>query len=629
MTNALETEGLVKRYGATTALSGVDLAVPAGRILGLLGPNGAGKTTMIRILATLLRPDAGTARVGGLDVVRQAAAVRRLVGLTGQYASVDEDLTGAENLVLIGRLLDLPKATATSLAVRLLDRFGLDDAAGRQVRTYSGGMRRRLDLAASLIGEPEVIFLDEPTTGLDPGRREDLWAMIRSTADSGATVLLTTQYLEEADALADRIAVIDNGRVIATGTPAELKQVVGGQTIVVRPRHPDQLDRAAQVIGAATGRAPEPSERGVLSVAVDGDAAFGRVVAGLGQAGIGVTEISLRLPSLDEVFFTLTGRHTGSAGAGPGSAGAEAGHASPIKAADQSRADQSRAHPQHASRSRTHRQGVHMTGTTAPPTAVGSRGSQPLRLARHSLLLARRGLTKTRRNPGLLLDALFLPVVFLLLFVYLFGGAVTGSVHTYLQYVFPGVLVMTTLMTGLLASGVSLNIDVKTRVFDRFRSLPIGRSAPLIGSVTGDAVRYLVAVTALFGLGFLLGFRVHTGPLAALAACGLAITLGFSLSWVTVLVGLLVREPVVVQTIGFLGIFPLAFGTDMVAPTSTLPGWLQAWVKVNPVSDAIEACRGLLVGGPVASAAARTLVWSAGILAVFVPLAVATYRRRT
>ncbi|MFI6539964.1 ATP-binding cassette domain-containing protein [Nonomuraea sp. NPDC050547] len=307
MTYAFQAEGLVKRFGKTTALAGVDLAALPGTILGVLGPNGAGKTTAIRVLATLLRPDEGRAEVGGLDVVRHAPRVRKMVGLTGQYASVDEDLTGTENLVLLGRLLDLRKPEAERRASELLGRFGLAEAAGKRAGTYSGGMRRRLDLAAGLVGEPSVVFLDEPTTGLDPGRREDLWRMIRTIADGGGTVLLTTQYLEEADALADEICVIDHGRVIAQGTPAELKQVVGGQTIVVRPKDPAELARAAELTAKATGREPASVAAGVLTVAVDGGAAFTAVVGALAEAGIEVAELSLRLPSLDEAFFALTG----------------------------------------------------------------------------------------------------------------------------------------------------------------------------------------------------------------------------------------------------------------------------------------------------------------------------------
>ncbi len=231
MTNAIIAEGLTKRFGTLTAVDGVDLAIPAGTVFGLLGPNGAGKTTTVHILATLLRPDAGRATVGGYDVTTQAHQVRQLIGLTGQYASVDETLTGAENLILIGRLTGLPRKAAKQRAAALLAQFHLEDAARRAVKTYSGGMRRRLDLAASLVTRPRVLFLDEPTTGLDPRSRNEMWDVVRDLTSDGVTVLLTTQYLEEADQLADQIAVIDHGRVIAAGTPDELKAATGAATL--------------------------------------------------------------------------------------------------------------------------------------------------------------------------------------------------------------------------------------------------------------------------------------------------------------------------------------------------------------------------------------------------------------
>lgn len=310
MDDAFEAEGLGKRFGDVTALSAVDLVGRRGAILGVLGPNGAGKTTAIRILATLERPDRGRAAVHGLDVVRDAARVRRLIGLAGQYAAVDEDLTGRENLVLFGRLLDMSRTDAVARAGHLLSRFELADAGDRRVSTYSGGMRRRLDLAASMVGRPKVVFMDEPTTGLDPGKRDEVWRMIRAMTHDGGAVLLTTQYLEEADALADDIVVLDHGGVIASGTPAELKQVVGGQTIAVRPSDPGRLEDAAGIIAAVAGRAAERGAQGVVTVPVDIDAQFTEVVHRLEAAGIGVSELSLRLPSLDDAFFVLTGRHT-------------------------------------------------------------------------------------------------------------------------------------------------------------------------------------------------------------------------------------------------------------------------------------------------------------------------------
>jgi oleandomycin transport system ATP-binding protein len=309
MSYAVEVERLVKRYGKTTALAGVDLAVRTGTVLGLLGPNGAGKTTAVRILATLLRPDGGSARVGGYDVVRQADRVRELVVLTGQYAAVDEDLTGQENLIMIARLWELPRREARARATELLERFELADAGRRSVKTYSGGMRRRLDLAASLVTRPAVLFLDEPTTGLDPRARGEVWQMIRELAGDGVTVLLTTQYLDEADRLAVEIAVIDHGRLIASGTPAELKAKVGGQTLDVRPADPARFDEVTAIVTAAVGTAParHPEDPGLLSVPVEDPDVLPTVVRRLGEERIVVTELALRLASLDEVFLALTG----------------------------------------------------------------------------------------------------------------------------------------------------------------------------------------------------------------------------------------------------------------------------------------------------------------------------------
>jgi oleandomycin transport system ATP-binding protein len=308
----VEAAGLHKRFGSVRALQGVDLTVQRGTICGLLGPNGAGKTTAVRILATLLRPDGGTARVGGFDVARQPDKVRPLLGLTGQYAAVDEELTGHENLVLVARLLELSRAQARRRAGELLDRLELAQAGGRPVRTYSGGMRRRLDLAASLIGRPPVLVLDEPTTGLDPRARIEVWELVRGLVAEGTTVLLTTQYLEEADRLAAQVAVLDHGRVIEHGTPAALKARVGGQTLDVRPAERAQLQQVAAIVAQVTGATPtQDGDGGMVSVPVDGRLAGSQALTAvahrLEQAGIAVTEVGLRLASLDEVFLALTG----------------------------------------------------------------------------------------------------------------------------------------------------------------------------------------------------------------------------------------------------------------------------------------------------------------------------------
>jgi ABC-2 type transport system ATP-binding protein len=305
---AIHAEGLVRRFGDNIAVEGVDLKVAPGEIYGLLGPNGAGKTTTIRMFATLLRPDSGSARVFGHDVVAEADAVRGLVSLTGQFASVDEDLTGLENLVLIARLLGHSRKAARARAGELLDAFGLTEAAGRQVKKYSGGMRRRLDIAASIVVTPDLIFLDEPTAGLDPRSRNQVWDIVRTLAAGGTTVLLTTQYLDEADQLADRIAVIDHGRVIAEGTPGELKASVGSGSLHVRLRSPEQRPEAEIVLSQALGISVHlESDPAALSARVSDPERVAHALAELSRSGVAVTDFALGQPSLDEVFLALTG----------------------------------------------------------------------------------------------------------------------------------------------------------------------------------------------------------------------------------------------------------------------------------------------------------------------------------
>jgi oleandomycin transport system ATP-binding protein len=309
MESVIQVEGLVKNFGDTRALTGVDLAARRGTVLGLLGPNGSGKTTTVRVLATLLRPDGGRASVFGHDVVAEPDAVRRRIGLTGQYAAVDEALSGTHNLILIARLLDLSRAESRVRADELIERFGLTEAAGRRVRTYSGGMRRRLDLAASLIGRPEVLFLDEPTTGLDPRHRNEVLDSVRGLAADGTTVLLTTQYLEEADQLADDLVVLDRGRVIASGTPASLKAEVGGRQLQVRPMDRVDVPAVAAIVADLAGRAPSVTPTGEVVLPGAGPQLLAAVATRLESSLVAVAEMGLRLPSLDDVFMTLTG-HT-------------------------------------------------------------------------------------------------------------------------------------------------------------------------------------------------------------------------------------------------------------------------------------------------------------------------------
>ncbi|WP_406142591.1 ATP-binding cassette domain-containing protein [Streptomyces sp. NBC_01089] len=309
---AVQVRGLVKHYGDTKALDGVDLDVQEGTVLGVLGPNGAGKTTLVRVLSTLLQPDAGTATVAGYNVLTQPRQLRRVIGLTGQYASVDEKLSGWENLYMIGRLLDLPRKDARRRADELLERFSLTDAAKKAAMNYSGGMRRRLDLAASMIGNPSVLYLDEPTTGLDPRTRNEVWDEVQRMVAEGATVLITTQYMEEAEQLANELTVIDKGRVIANGKVNELKAKVGGRTLQIQPSDPGQLPAMARALAEAgldgvAGSQAVPDE-GLLNVPILSDEQLTAVVGLLASRGFGITNIGTHLPSLDEVFLAITGQ---------------------------------------------------------------------------------------------------------------------------------------------------------------------------------------------------------------------------------------------------------------------------------------------------------------------------------
>jgi oleandomycin transport system ATP-binding protein len=302
-------ERLTKRYGPFTAVDDVSFDVKPGLVTGVLGPNGAGKTTAVRILATLLRPDGGTARVCGHDVAREPHAVRRLIGLTGQYASVDQDMTGLQNLFMVARLLGSSRKAARVRAAELLERFGLSDAAGRRASTYSGGMRRRLDLAVSLVADPRVLYLDEPTTGLDPESRNELWTVVRELVADGSTVLLTTQYMEEADRLADDIVVVDGGTAIATGTPDQLKTRIDRQTLEIQPAETADLNVTGRIVAELSGLAPVAQGNRLL-IQVNDAALPAAVLRRLDEAGVELTELALRRPSLDEVFLSLTGSRT-------------------------------------------------------------------------------------------------------------------------------------------------------------------------------------------------------------------------------------------------------------------------------------------------------------------------------
>ena len=601
---AVRVEGVVKRFGATVALDGAGLEVPAGMVFGLLGPNGAGKTTLVRILATLLAPDAGRAEVFGHDVVREPAAVRELLGLTGQFAAVDELLTGRENLEMFGRLFKLSREDARRRAGELLERFDLAQAADRPARTYSGGMRRRLDIASSLLTRPQVLFLDEPTTGLDPRSRNEIWAIVRELRRGGTTLLLTTQYLEEADQLADRIAVIDRGKVIAEGTGNELKDRVGGQILEVELSSVAQRDRAQAVLAGVGCGEPEPDERPdrlTLPAPRNGLQLVEEAAAELRRAQIGVSDIGLRRPTLDDVFLQLTGAPPSEDGGGPS--------------------------PRTRRRPRPQQPAPDVPAPRRPVLRLRLPSPQAVRSAvTDTAVVTGRNLRHFIRQPDLLVFSTIQPVLFVLLFVYVFGGAIGRSLPhgvAYVDFLLPGVFVQSVTF-GASQTAVGLKEDLERGVVDRFRSMPMARSAVLAGRTVADLVRNILIIGLMIAVGYLVGFRFLGGVAGAVACIAVVAAFGFALSWIFAFVALTVRGAETAQTAGFVVIFPLVFASSVFVPVSTFPDWLQAFAKINPVTVTADAARSFAFYGTPASLGAAA-AWIGGLLAVFIPLSVWRY----
>ncbi len=503
---AIAVTGLAKSYGDLHVLRGVDLEVPRGSVLALLGSNGAGKTTVVRILSTLLRADAGVARVNGFDVASQAGRVRESISLTGQFAAVDEILTGRENLVLIARLrhLDAPGAVAQAL----LERFSLAEASGRRVSTYSGGMRRRLDIAMSLIGDPPVIVLDEPTAGLDPQGRLEVWRAVKELTGRGATVLLTTQYLEEAEQLADRI---------------------------LDP--PPGSDRRRRHAERAQGAAP----------------------AGQGGVRREAAHPRGRLPRAG----------------GPGRPGEAA-----------------------------------MTSDALADTTV----------------LLGRSLRHVTRSLDTVITTTIMPIAFMLLFVYVFGGAIHTGPGPYLTYLLPGILVIT-IASGISYTAYRLFLDIQGGIVERFQSLPIARSAVLWAHVLTSLVANLVSLAVVVAVALLMGFRTSAGVLAWLAVLGILVLLTVALTWLAVIPGLTATSPDGAGAFSY-PLILLPFISSAFVPTATMPGPVRVFAEHQPVTSIVDTIRALFTQQPVGSGIWVALAWTLGILVVAYALAMSTYRRK-
>ncbi|MFL5782841.1 MAG: ABC transporter permease, partial [Thermoleophilaceae bacterium] len=480
------------------------------------------------------------------------------------------------------------------------ERFDLADAAARPARTYSGGMRRRLDLASSLLTQPRILFLDEPTTGLDPRSRNQIWAIARELVRDGTTLLLTTQYLEEADALADRIAVIDHGLVIAEGTGNELKERVGGQILEVELVNATHRGEAQAVLRGVGCGEPEPDERPdrlTLPAPRDGLELVEEAAGALRRANIEVTNLGLRGPTLDDVFLQLTGAPASENGDRPSTA------AAPVPATAPRRRRLLRAHV---------------------PTPRELRSA-----VTDARVVTGRNLRHFVRQPQLLVFSTIQPVMFVLLFAYVFGGAVQGSLPNgveYVDFLLPGIFVQSVAFRAT-QTAVGLSEDLERGVIDRFRSMPMARSAVLIGRTTADLVRNVLIIGLMTAVGYLIGFNFQAGLLNALACVGIVSAFGFALSWIFAFLALTVRGAEAAQSAGFVVTFPLVFASSVFVPVASMPDWLQTFAASSPVTLTANTARSYALEGGVPASLGETAAWIACLLVVFIPLCVWRYRR--
>lgn len=594
---AIEAVDVKKTFGKKTAIENISLQVEAGSIHAILGPNGAGKTTFVKILATLLKPNEGVAKVFGHDVVKESAQVRDMISLTGQSTSVDEDMTGAENLILLARLLGYSPSGARQRTKDLLEAFDLADAGKQLVKQYSGGMRRRLDIAASIIKGPKLLFLDEPTTGLDPRSRNNLWSLIRDLARQGTTVLLTTQYLEEADQLADRISVIDQGTVISEGTSAELKNSVGKNILHIQLNDHALKDRTSAVMEAYL-KAPVHVNSDGKKIAVP-TASYAQALGALDvlkKEDIQVTAFSLSQPSLDEVFLSLTGH------------GAE---------------EENGQEMEHDGLSKKQN---NVSSFNIKKVIGENRPTRNAGIFTNKMMFGWRGLLKIKHIPEQFMDVLITPIMFTFMFTYIFGGAIAGSATAYLQFLIPGILVQTFTFNSMYA-GMNINTDITKGIFDRFRSMPLWTPSPLVGPFVSDVLRHAISGAIILLLGLMLGFRTDAGFLWIVGSFLIMMFFATSIAWIFIILGLFLRSSSAVMSVGWLFLMPLVFMSNIFVDPVTMPGWLQTFISYNPLAWQVDAVRSIYAGTPVVSEILYALGASVVITVIMAPLAIGLYTR--
>lgn len=588
---AIEARGIRKSFGKKEVLNGIDLNIKKGSIHAILGPNGSGKTTLIRILSTILKADSGYIKVSDYTADTQPDKIRECISLTGQNASIDEELTGYENLFLFARLLGYRQSEARGRANELLTAFELKDASNRLVKTYSGGMRRKLDIASSIVRISEILFLDEPTTGLDPRSRTGLWSVIKNLAGKGSTILLTTQYLEEAEQLADKITVIDDGRVISEGTTNELKASVGTNMLHVHLNGVEKKHLESVLHGIETSRAQADFENRKLYFPVVGQDQAISILEKLNKNGIEITGFNLSRPDLNEVFLSLTGK------------------VKENKEDDSSSSDETIINSGASTKILEHSKPFKRSGWLS-----------------NKLMFGWRNLIKIKHIPEQFMDVLITPIMFTFMFTYIFGGALAGSTNAYLQFFIPGILVQTLTFNAMYA-GININNDVSKGIFERFRSMPIWLPAPLTGIFIGDFFRHLISAVLVLIFGYVLGFRADAGLAAMLLSFLIMVFFAFSISWVFIIMGLTMRSTSAVMSFGWLILMPLVFMSNIFADPSTMPRWLQTFISYNPLAWQVDAVRGLLSGGFPVREISIALGSSLVLTALLFPLTVWFYKK--
>lgn len=586
-------KGLTKKFGKKVALDNVDIEIEKGKIHAILGPNGAGKTTFIKLAATLLKPTSGYVEVLGFNSEKDAKRVKELISLTGQSASIDEELSGYENIYLFARLLGLSSKQSKNRAEELLEFFSLVDAKNRIVKNYSGGMRRRLDIATSIIKTPEILFLDEPTTGLDPQSRIELWEVIREIAKSGTTVILTTQHLEEADQLAEMITVIDKGRVVSHATADELKATAGKNILHFSLENYSETicESVYSILSAKTQgyRSTLKNSGNKFAISVNDASQSYEHLNTLEKKGFKVNSFSLSKPNLEEVFLALTGNHHTIE---------EQEHDDEIEV-----------------RNKSVRRIVDKNHTPMHTSAI-----------KDSMMLGWRSLLKIKHIPEEFIDVIISPAMFTFLFSFMLGGALAGSTVDYMKFLVPGILVQT-LAFNSVYSGFTINTDISKGIFERFKSMPIWAPAPFIGLFIGDCLRHIISSVFLLFFAFLIGFRIEASPIYIAASVALVIFFSISLSWFFMIMGLIMRSLSAIMSTSMLILMPMVFMSNIYADPATMPGWLQTFISFNPLSWQVDAVRSLFAGSFDGDLILKALAASLLITMALAPIAIMLYRK--